>query len=94
MGPAPSTNELETLKKKGGGYLIHFIWGFLGGAPANEGDMGRSPGGGNGDPLHYSCLKNHMDRGPWWATDDGVAKCQTKLSTHDIPQLLFSLPGI
>ena len=40
--------------------------------PANAGDMrdagsipglGRSPGGGHGNPLQYSCLKNPMDRG-------------------------------
>ena len=30
--------------------------------------LGRSPGGGNGDPLQYSCLGNAMDRGVWWAT--------------------------
>ena len=29
---------------------------------------GRSPGGGNGNPLQYSCLGNPMDRGAWWAT--------------------------
>ena len=29
---------------------------------------GRSPGEGNGNPLHYSCLENTMDRGAWWAT--------------------------
>ena len=29
---------------------------------------GRSPGGGNGSPLQYSCLKNLMDRGAWQAT--------------------------
>ena len=29
---------------------------------------GRSPGEGNGSPLQYSCLKNSMDRGAWWAT--------------------------
>ena len=28
---------------------------------------GRSPGGGNGNPLQYSCLENSMDRGAWWA---------------------------
>ena len=38
---------------------------------------GRFPGGGNGDPLQYSCLENSMDRGPWWATFNGVAKSQT-----------------
>ena len=29
---------------------------------------GRSPGGGHGNPLHYSCLENPMDRGAWRAT--------------------------
>ena len=44
--------------------------------PANAGDtrdvgsilgLGRSPGGGHGNPLQYSCLENPMGRGPWWA---------------------------
>ena len=40
---------------------------------SNEGDpgsipgLGRSPGGGNGNPLQYSCLGNPMDRATWWA---------------------------
>jgi len=37
---------------------------------------GRSPEGGNGNPLQYSCLKNSMDRGAWWATVHGVTKNQ------------------
>ena len=50
---------------------------------ANTGDSGsiagsgRSPGGGNGNPLQYSCLGNPMDLGAWWATVHGVAKSQT-----------------
>ena len=45
--------------------------------PASAGDAGdtgsipgsgRSPGGGNGNPLQDSCLRNPMDRGAWWAT--------------------------
>ena len=36
--------------------------------------LGRSPGGGNGNPLQYFCLENPMDRGAWWATVQGVAK--------------------
>ena len=45
--------------------------------PANSGDIKdvdwipgsrRSPGGGHGNPLQYSCLENPMDRGAWWAT--------------------------
>ena len=41
--------------------------------------LGRSPGGGHGNPLQYSCLENLMDRGAWWATVHGVAKSQTWL---------------
>ena len=54
--------------------------------PANVGDTGlifgsgRSPGGGHGNPLEYSCLENPMDRGAWWAIVHGVAKSQTQLS--------------
>ena len=50
--------------------------GELGSIPG----LGRSPGGGHGNPLQYSCLENPMDRGAWWATVHGVAKCQTQLS--------------
>ena len=61
---------------------------------ANAGDLrdvglilgsGRSPGGGHGNPLQYSCLENPMDRGPWLAIVLGVTKSQTRLkrlSTH------------
>ena len=47
---------------------------------ANAGDVdlipesGRYPGGGNGNPLQYSCLQNPMDRGAWRATVQGVTK--------------------
>ena len=34
----------------------------------------RSPGGGNGNSLRYSCLENPMDRGAWWATVQGVTE--------------------
>ena len=34
----------------------------------------RSPGGGHGNPLQYSCLENPMDRGAWWATVCGVTR--------------------
>ena len=34
----------------------------------------RSPGGGNGYSLWYSCLENSIDRGVWWATVHGAAK--------------------
>ena len=39
--------------------------------------LGRSPGGGHGNPLQYSCLENSMDRRAWWATVNGVTKSQT-----------------
>ena len=48
-------------------------------SPASAGDvgsipgLGRSPGGGNSNPLRYS-WENPMDRGAWWATVYGVAK--------------------
>ena len=54
--------------------------------PANAGDvrdaglisgLGRSPGGGNGNPLQYSCMENPMDRGPRQATVHRVAKSWT-----------------
>ena len=62
--------------------------GFLGDTevknqPANTGDagdsglipgLGRSPGGGNSNPLQYSCLKNPKDRGAWRATVHGGRK--------------------
>ena len=35
---------------------------------------GRSPGEQNGNPLQYSCMKNPMDGGGWWATVHGVCK--------------------
>ena len=68
-------------------FLIQQLWdqGFFGGSavknpPGSAGDeglilgLGRSPGGGNGNPLQYSCLENSMDRGTWQATVHRVAK--------------------
>ena len=37
-------------------------------------ELGRSPGGGNGSPVRYSCLENPMDRGAWRATVHRVVK--------------------
>ena len=62
--------------------------------PANAGELrdadsipgsGRSPRGGHGNPLQYSCLENAMDRGAWQATVHRVAKSWTllkRLSMH------------
>ena len=41
--------------------------------------LGRSPGGGHGNPLQYSCLENPMDRGAWQATVHRAAKSWTRL---------------
>ena len=35
------------------------------------------PGGGNGNPLQYSCPESPVDRGAWWAAVHGVARSQT-----------------
>ena len=57
--------------------------------PANAGEAGdeglipgsgRSPGGGNDNPLQYSYLENSMERGAWQAKIQGVAKSQIQLS--------------
>ena len=42
--------------------------------------LGRSPGGGHGNPLQYFCLENPMDRRAWWAAVHGVTQSQTRLS--------------
>ena len=47
---------------------------------------GRSPGGGHGNPLQYSCLENAMDRGTWQAMVQRVTKSRTqlkRLGMHD-----------
>ena len=74
-------------------------WGFPGGTSGKEAtcqcgrqkryvfdpELERSPGGGHGNSLQYSCLENSMDRGAWGATVHRVPKSQTQLkwlSTH------------
>ena len=56
---------------------------------------GRSPGGGNGNPLQYSCLENSMDWGAWRATVHGVPKRETQQSdwTHTHTSLPYSVTG-
>ena len=55
-------------------------------SPANAGDVrdvgsipgsGRSPGGGHGNSLQYSCLENLMDRGTWRDTVHGMTESDT-----------------
>ena len=62
--------------------------------PANIGDvslipgLGRSPGGGNGNLLHHSCLENPMDRGVWRAIVHEVAKTRTRLTLYQKRNIL------
>ena len=56
-------------------------------------DLGRSPGGGNGNPLQYSYLDNPMDGGAWQATAHRI----TKRVGHDLVMkqvFLFSMLNI
>ena len=64
-----------------GGSVVKILPDNLG----NTGDVssipgsGRPPGGGNGNPLQYSCLENRMDGGAWWATVHEVTESRTQL---------------
>ena len=49
---------------------------------------GRSPGGGHGTSLHYSCLENPKNRGAWRATVHGLTKSQSQLKRLSLPTLL------
>ena len=74
-------------------------WGFPGGSlgkesSCNAGDtedtslvpgLGRSPRGGHGNPLQYSCLEDSMDRGDWRATVQRVTKSRTRLKWLGMP---------
>ena len=60
--------------------------------PANAGDirdvgstpgLGMSPGGGNGNPLQYSCLENLMDKRSWKATSPQDHKELDELDTTE-----------
>ena len=72
--------------------IYHILRGFPGGSvvknpPVHAGDVGsipgsgRSLGGGNGNPLQYSCLENPMDRGDWWDTVHGSQRVGHILET-------------
>ena len=65
---------------------VGLLWWLSGKKSAcRAGDLGlipglrRSPGGGYDNPLQYSCPKNPMDRGAWWATVYRVTQSQTRL---------------
>ena len=55
--------------------------------------ISQATGEGLGNPLHYSCLENPMDRGAWWATVQRVGQSRTQLkqvSTYTLPEQLMS----
>ena len=67
--------------------------------PASEGDardlspipgLGRSPGGGNGNPFQYSCLENPMDRGAWRPVVHGVAESDMTEDLCPIQKIIIS----
>ena len=80
------------MKRKSLCYYVQYLWcrRWLGDKQsACQGDLrdvglspgsGRPLGGGNGNPLQYSCLENSMDRGAWWATFHGATKSWKQLS--------------
>ena len=84
MSPKTKTNSRYYIKI----YCVQVICGlplWLSGkeSACSEGDsgdaglipvLGRSHGGGHGNPLQFFCLEDPMDRGAWWATVHGVAK--------------------
>ena len=88
----PWTEEPGSLQTMGCKELDRTEHGFPAGSvgkesACNSGDpglipgSGRSPAGGDGNSLQYSCLKNSTDRGAWWATVPGIAKSQTQQVT-------------
>ena len=84
-------------------WSIIALWGFPGGPvvrnpPANTGDkgdmsltpgLGRSPGGGHGNPLQYSCLENVMDRRAWRAAVHGAAESDITKATEHSHMLIY-----
>ena len=49
-----------------GGSVVRNLSACNAGDPGSIPGLGGSPGKGNDNPLHYSCLENSMDRGAWW----------------------------
>ena len=77
-------------------YMASIVWAshmIVKNPPAKAGDagdaglapeLGRSPGGGHGNPLQCSCLENPMDGGAWWATVRRVSKSWMPASMHQL----------
>ena len=84
--------------------LIHSTGGFSdsssgkesacnSGDPSSIPGLGRSPGGGNGNPLQYSGLENPMDRGSWQVIVHRVVKSQTGLKWFNTHYVFFNFMG-
>ena len=56
--------------------------------------LGRSPGGGHGNPLQYTCLEKLMDRGAWWATVHVVTKSWIRLKQLSMAQYSKMTPNM
>ena len=74
-------NDAKTVEKVSWDGTLGFPGGSVGKeSTCNAGELGlipgseRSPGVGNGNLLHYSCLENSMGRGPWWAAVHGISE--------------------
>ena len=52
---------------------------------------GRFPGERNGNPLHYSCLGNPMDRGGWWLRSMGLQRVNSRVHFSSFTGLIYSL---
>ena len=88
----PGVLQFMGWQRSGHNWVTELNWteGVVGGSDGKEStcnvgdlglipELGRSPGGGQGNPLQYSCLENPMDRDAQWATVHRVAKCRTLL---------------
>ena len=91
------SGTLLSHEKEGNSVICNNTALVLKNLPASAGDAkdvgsipgsGRSPGGGQGSPLHYSCLENPMNRGAWWATVHGVTRAGHNLATKPPPVLI------
>ena len=89
-GEADSIPGLKRSSGEGIGYPLQYSWASLVAQIVKnpptmqetwvQSLMGRSPGGGHGNPLQYFCLETPMDRGAWQAAAHGVAKSWTQLN--------------
>ena len=57
------------------------------GDPGSIPGSGRSPGEGNGNQHQYSCLRNPMDRGAWWAIVHGATRVRRDLAAKPPPHM-------